>query len=160
MAIAVVTGILMFSVQNLQAQELRINPNVTVMSDINSPFAGIGIGLEGPMGKHFAAVIDANIGFGETGALMVFKPAVHFYFTKGQTGFFIGPVVSYMKLKEKNNEDIYVDNIYGGGFSIGVKSRLSNRASFNIMLSPQLAVGAGNAEGGTATLQVGFGYKL
>jgi len=160
LAVAVISTVLLFTASNTQAQELRLNSNVTIVSDMNSPFPGIGVGLEGAMGQHFAAVMDANFGFGKIGTLMMFKPGVHFYFKKGQTGFFFGPKLSYMKMLEKNDEDIYVDNIYGGGFSIGVKSRLSTSTSLHIMLTPQLVVGDTNGDGGTATLQVGLGFNL
>ena len=141
-------------------QELRVQGNFLVLGYINDPFIGFGVGLENPMGKHFSLNLDANYGKQDRGRTLEFRSAVHYYVGRNQTGFYIGPALKYINLKEENELiDRYDDHLYAPGFDIGVKTDFLGFSSLGLNLNPHLTVG-GDGESAVAGMsaQVALGF--
>ncbi len=141
-------------------QEIRIQGSFLILGTINDPFLGVGIGLENPMGKHFSLNLDGNYGTQERGTTLEFRTAVRYFPGKNQIGFYIGPVLKYINLKEKNEIfNRYDNHLYAPGFDIGVKTDFLGFSSLGINLNPHLTVG-GDGESAVAGMsaQVALGF--
>ena len=150
---------------SVHSQEIRLLGGVQVYGGLTGAFIGPGVGIEGNLGEHFTINTDFNFGFQEKGSAIEFKPAVHFYFSKENKGFFIGPSFKYVAINEKNDLDIYDDNVYTAGFSLGLKSVFKDNIFYFIQASPHYAIGSSSGSGklgGVAGISVNFGlsYKL
>lgn len=106
-------------------------------------------------------------GFHEKGSITQFRPAVHYYFSKEQKGFFVGPSFKYTRFAEKNNLNIYDDTIYSIGLALGLKSHFKENFSFIISTAPHYAVGASTNPGKIALgsieglgFNIGLGYRF
>jgi hypothetical protein len=159
--------LLFFLISYSNAQEVKFYGNSELLGNISSPFIGPGIGLEHSIGKHFTMNTDFHVGFNENGVAYQFRPAVHFYFSKEKKGFFIGPSLKYIRFKEKDNLDLFHDNIYTAGLTLGVKSYLNNNLSYIISVSPHYAIGASTSPNRQALgsivgigFNVGIGYRF
>jgi outer membrane lipoprotein SlyB len=155
----------LLSTNTVHSQEIRLLGGVQVYGGLTGAFVGPGIGIEGNLGKHFTINSDINFGFQEKASSIEFKPAVHFYFSKENKGFFIGPSFKYVAINEKNDLDVYSDEVYTAGFTLGLKSVFKGNIYYFIQANPHYAVGSSNgpgALGGVAGISVNFGlsYKL
>lgn len=147
--------------ETISGQELRLLAGVQVLGEINGGFSGMGVGFENPLGRHFALNADLNVGSQSRGTTIAFKPAVLYYFSAQQKGFFIGPSAKFISLKEKNENDRYDDNLYALGFSLGFKSNITERSKFLININPHKTVGGSNeADVAGISVQVGYAYRL
>ncbi|WP_430408257.1 hypothetical protein [Kordia sp.] len=149
----------------IHSQEIRILGGAQVYGGLTGAFIGPGVGIEGNLGKHFTINTDFNFGFQEKGSAIEFKPAVHFYFSKENRGFFLGPSFKYVSINEKNDLDIYADDVYSAGFSLGVKSLFKGNIYYFIQANPHYSIGSSNGQGAlgsVAGISVNFGlsYKL
>lgn len=146
----------------LRAQELRLQGTMSILGEINGPFAGIGAGFENQVSTHFSLNVDVLWASQDLGTTLDFRPAVHYYFSSGQQGFYIGPSFKYIRLQEREeNVDRYTENLYAPGFNFGVKSRLGEFGSLGLNLNPHITVG-GSHESNVAgmSFQLGLGYSL
>lgn len=151
-----------------QAQELKFSSSAEVLGRIPEPFLGIGVGYENDIGKHFTLNADAFVGFHDVGTAYQFRPSVHFYLSKENHGLFAGPSFKFIRLEEKDNLDLFHDNIYTVGFTVGYKSYFKNRNLFYLLsVSPHYAVGASRSPGRKALGSVegigfnaGIGFRL
>ena len=160
--ISIGIGVLIFTIFTISAnaQEVRLHGQFLAAAEAGAGFPGIGFGIEGKVGTHFSMSIDAGIGFGDIGRLTTFQPAVNFYFSKKQKGLFIGPTVSYMKISEDKNVDLYIDALYGFGFGLGVKGNLGPKVNLHTILTPQIAIGDFNGSSAVIGLKAGISYIL
>ena len=150
---------------SVHSKEIRLLGGVQVYGGLTGAFVGSGVGIEGNLGKHFTINTDVNFGFQEKGSAIAFKPAMHFYFSPENKGFFIGPSFKYVSINEKNNLDLYSDNVYTAGFSLGLKSVFKGRIYYFIQANPHYSIGSSSgpgALGSVAGISVNFGlsYKL
>jgi hypothetical protein len=142
------------------SQELRAYGSAQVYGYIEGGFNGFGLGLESPYSNKTSLGLDINYGSHQMGKAIEFKPSFLFYFKENYRGFFIGPSIKYIKIIEPKDVDELEDNIYAFGFSTGLKSNLTNKLVFIIILNPHLSIG-GRREGNVGGIsgQIGLGYK-
>lgn len=143
-------------------QEVRLNGGLLVLGYIENPLVGAGVGIESSIGTHFTLNLDANWGKQNGSRSLEFRPALHYYPGKEQKGFFVGPALKYINLKESDEAvGEYDDNLYALGFNLGVKSFLSDRWTLSFLASPHVTVG-GSQESDVAGIsaQLALGYKF
>jgi hypothetical protein len=150
----------LFEAVATQAQEIRLNTQVLYLSDINGGFSGIGMGVEAPFSRHFAVSMDANMSFIKPRSLLIFRPGLRFYTGKDQIGLFFGPSIAYLKLKTKGTEQTFSQDLYGMGFSLGVKGKLSGRSRMLVSMVPQLLIGPFNGTIASGFVQLGWSYRI
>jgi len=146
---------------NGQAQELRFNAHAVIAGSGES-LPGLGLGVEAPIGKLFSTSVDANMGFHQLGSVVLIKPSLNFYFSKRQTGIFVGPTLNYFSLiNRKNGEERQPgSSMYGLGFNIGGKGNLSETLNMHVVLTPQASIGNFNGVTLTTNIQMGVGLRL
>ncbi|MFK7747980.1 MAG: DUF3575 domain-containing protein [Kordia sp.] len=159
------TAFCLIFTNTIHSQEIRLLGGVQVYGGLTGAFIGPGVGIEGNIGKHFTINTDFNFGFQEKGSAIEFKPAVHFYFSKENKGFFIGPSFKYVAINEKNDLDVYSDDVYSAGFSLGLKSVFKDRIYYFIQANPHYSLGSSNGPGELGSVagisvNVGLSYKL
>ena len=144
------------------AQEVRLNGGLLVLGYVDNPFTGFGVGVEASLGNHFTFNMDVNWGAQNGGNSLSFRPALHYYTGKQQKGFFIGPALKYINVKEPDESvGTYADNLYALAFNLGVKSLLSDRWTLSFLTSPHVTVGGGgesNVAGIGAQLSLGYRF--
>jgi hypothetical protein len=149
------------------SQELKFFANGEILGGVSNPFLGPGVGLESSIGKHFTMNVDLHVGFNENGTAYQFRPAVHYYFSKEQKGIFVGPSLKYIRFTEKDNLDLFHDNVYTVGFTLGVKSYIKENLSYIFSVAPHYAIGASTSPGrqalgsiGGIGFNFGIGYRF
>lgn len=149
------------TVQQMQAQEVRLFGGVLALGEVAGGFTTIGAGIESPISRKFTLNFDVSAGFGNVGSTFELKPSVLFYFRSDHKGFFIGPALKYITLTEKANKNDYTGTIYAMGITVGVRTTFKNNLDFFTAVNPHAAIGGEN-ESGTAGIgfQVGFAYRL
>lgn len=141
------------------AQEIRINGAGQIYGNLSGTFIGPGIGFESSVSSHFTINADVNFGFQSRGSAIAFKPALHYYFSTEQKGFFIGPSFKYVSINEKDNIDFYSDNVYALGLSLGVKSFIDDQFTFSFATSPHYSLGSSNNPGDLGSV-MGIGFNV
>ena len=150
------------SQHSADAQELRLNGHA-VISGSGASLPGFGIGAEAPIGKLFSTAIDVNYGMHRLGSVIFVKPSLNFYFSKKQTGIFIGPTLNYFSLinkKQAGEERQAGSSMYGFGFNFGGKANLTEKLNMHMVFSPQGSIGPFNGVKLSANIQFGIGFKL
>lgn len=151
----------LLSASKTDAQEFRLSGSVQILGEINGAFTGFGLGLENPLGKHFSLSADVNAGYSDKGRALAIRPAIHYFLSREQKGFYIGPSVKYIHLKERLDYDRYQDELFAVGFSLGAKSKINDRLILTLDLSPHKTLG-GNNEADVAGISGGIsiGYRI
>ncbi len=160
--LALVGFFLFASQQDGHAQEMRVNGHV-IIAGSGASLPGFGFGAEAPIGKLFSTGIDVNYGMHRIGAAVLVKPSLNFYFSKKQTGIFIGPTLNYYSLINKKSVDgerPAGSSMYGFGFNFGGKGNLSEKMNMHVVLSPQGSIGPFNGVKFSASIQMGIGFKI
>jgi hypothetical protein len=144
------------------SQEVRLNGGLMILGYVNDPFAGFGVGIETSVGTHFTFNMDVNWGAQKGGNTVEFRPALHYYTGKQQKGFFVGPALKYISVKEPDeSQGEYADNLYALAFNVGVKSSLSERLTLSFLASPHLTVGgSGESDVAGISAQLSVGYEF
>ena len=161
-------SILFFSfLFSANSQEFKFYGTGELLGNISDPFLGPGIGFESRISDHFTVNTDLNVGFNDRGTAYQFRPAVHYYFNKELKGVFIGPSLKYIRFQEKNNLDLFHDNVYTVGFTLGLRSNIKNNFFYLVSVAPHYALGASTSPGrqalgsiGGIGFNFGVGYRL
>ncbi len=160
--VKVIIGFLIvFSINQASSQELKIHLGTQIYGMIDGGFNGGGIGFESPLTQKSTFDFDFTIGTQSRGTAYSFKPSYLFYLSENQKGFFIGPSLKYISLKEKEGRNSFDDSLYALGFSLGFKFDFLNDFDLLFKLNPHLTVG-GQGEGNVAGIsgQFGLSYRI
>ena len=151
----------LFSAKKAHTQELHLSGGVQFYGEINGGFSGFGLGLENEISRHFSLSGDVNVGYNKIGRAVELRPSVHYYFNQDQKGFYIGPSLKYIILKEVWDLDLYDDQLYAVGFSLGIKTEINEHLIFSLNLSPHKTIGGLNeADVAGISGQLNIGYRL
>ena len=148
---------------SLIGQEVRLNTNMLILGYIESPFLGVGAGLEAGVGKHFSLSFDFNWGKQHNGTAMEYRPSVNYYIKTDQLGFFAGAAMNFIDLTESDetNGGFPGTKFYSLGINLGYKILISDKWTFGFVACPQYTPPVIGPEGSLGiSAQLGLGYRL
>ena len=148
---------------SLIGQEVRLNTNMLILGYIESPFLGVGAGLEAGVGKHFSLSFDFNWGKQHNGTAMEYRPSVNYYFKTDQLGFFAGAAINFINLAEsdESNGGFPGTKFYSLGINMGYKFLISDHWTIGFTAYPQYTPPVIRPEGSLGiSAQIGVGYRL
>ncbi len=148
---------------SLFGQEVRLNMNMLVLGYIESPFLGVGAGLEAGVGKHFSLNFDFNWGKQPDGTALEYRPSVNYYGKTDQLGFFAGAAINFIDLTESDetNGGFPGTKFYSLGINMGYKILISKNWTIGFTACPQYTSPVIGPEGSIGlSTQVALGYKF
>jgi hypothetical protein len=147
----------------LFGQEVRLNTNMLVLGYIESPFLGVGAGVEAGVGKHFSLSFDFNWGKQHDGTALEYRPSVNYYIKTDQLGFFAGAAINFINLTEsdESNGGFPGTKFYSLGINMGYKVLISDHWTIGFTAYPQYTPMVIRPEGSLGiSAQIGVGYRL
>ncbi|MBK9106012.1 MAG: DUF3575 domain-containing protein [Saprospiraceae bacterium] len=146
---------------SLYGQEFRVQGNMLVLGEIESPFIGIGAGIEAGLGEHFSLSFDFNWSTQADGSVIEYRPAVNYYIKKGQSGFFSGVALKLYNLNENDVTPSWEHKFYFIGINVGYKALLSDNWTLSFMACPHFGRGGyGPSTSMGISAQLGLGYRF
>lgn len=151
------------SVASLFGQEVRLNTNMLALGYVESPFLGLGAGIETGVGEHFSLSFDFNLGKQNDGTALEYRPSVNYYIKTDQLGFFAGAAINFIDLTESDetNGGFPGTKFYSLGINMGYKSLISDNWTIGFTACPQYTspvIGPKGSLGMSA--QLGVGYRF
>ena len=130
-----------------------------VLGFIESPFMGIGAGMEMGLGAHISLSFDVNWSANKEGSVTEFRPSVNYYFKTLQSGFFLGPAFKLFILDDDN--EMWEHKFYNIGLNIGYKVMLQEDWTLGLTACPHFGFGpTGSSRTPGISAQLGLGYRF